>query len=113
MTKYSRGDIVLVNFIFADESGTKRRPAFIVSTNRYNSGRDEAVAGAITSRTERLLFGDHLIINWQKAGLLYPSVATGIIQTVKQGMIARKLGFMPSIDMELINDKMRLALGLA
>ena len=85
MTAYSRGDIVLVNFTFADESGVKRRPAIIVSSEAYNNGRDEAIIAAITSRTDRVLLGDHLIVDWQGAGLLFPSVVTGIIRTIKQG----------------------------
>ncbi|MCX6008470.1 MAG: type II toxin-antitoxin system PemK/MazF family toxin [Chloroflexi bacterium] len=67
MTVYSRGDVVLVNFTFADESGVKRRPAIIVSSEAYNNGRDEAIIAAITSRTDRVLLGDHLIADWQGA----------------------------------------------
>jgi len=48
------------------------------------------------------LVGDHLINDWEGAGLLFPSVATGIIMTIKQGMIARKLGTMPLPDMKRI-----------
>jgi mRNA interferase MazF len=112
MTEYSRGDVVLVSFIFSDEIGVKRRPAVIVSSDAYHQGRKEAIIAAITSNVDRILVGDHLIEDWQKAGLLYPSVATGIIRTIKQGMIARKLGAMPSPDMEAINDQLRSALGL-
>lgn len=113
MTACSRGDVVLISFIFADETGVKRRPAVIISSDAFHSGRDEAIIAAITSRTDRVLIGDHLINDWQDAGLLFPSVATSIIRTIKQGMIARILGSMPSPDMEIINDKMRLVLGLA
>ena len=49
----------------------------------------EAIIAAITSQTERVLIGDHLIRDWRGAGLLFPSVATGIIRTIKQGMIAQ------------------------
>ncbi len=113
MTACSRGDVVLINFIFADETGVKRRPAVVISSYAFHNGRDEAIIAAITSQTDRLLVGDHRINDWQDAGLLFPSVATSIIRTVKQGMIARKLGSMPPSDMEIINDKMRLVLGLA
>ena len=113
MTAYSRGDIVLVNFTFADESGVKRRPAIIVSSEAYNNGRDEAIIAAITSRTERVLVGDHLIADWQGAGLLFPSVVTGIIRTIKQSMIDRKLGSMTLPDMNAVDSKLRLILGLS
>jgi mRNA interferase MazF len=113
MTVCNRGDVVLISFIFADETGVKRRPAVVISSDAFHSGRDEAIIAAVTSRTDRVLMGDHVINDWQGAGLLFPSVATSIIRTVKQGMIARRLGSMPASDMEIINDKMRMILGLA
>jgi len=113
MTECNRGDVVLISFIFSDETGVRRRPAMIISSNVFHSGRDEAIIAAITSRTDRALVGDHRINDWLGAGLLFPSVATSVIRTVKQSMIARRLGSMPSPDMEIINNKMRLVLGLA
>ena len=100
MTECSRGDVVLVSFVFTDESGERRRPAVIVSSDAYHQSRQEAIIAAITSRTDRILAGDHLISDWQGAGLLFPSVATGIIRTIKQGIIAKKLGTMPRLDMQ-------------
>jgi mRNA interferase MazF len=112
MTKYSRGDVVLVNFIFTDETGVRRRPSVIISSDAYHRGRGEAIIAAITGRTDRILVGDHLISDWRGAGLLLPSVATGIIRTIKQDMIARKLGAMPGADMEAIDSSLRLSLRL-
>jgi len=112
MTEYNRGDVVLVSFVFPDETGVKRRPAVIVSSDAYHRGRQEAIIAAITSRTDRILVGDHPVTEWQEAGLLFPSVATGIIRTIKQGMIARQLGVMPKADMEAIDSGLRLILGL-
>jgi len=112
MTEYSRGDIVLVSFVFADETGIKRRPAVIISSNIYHQQRQEAIVSAITSRVDRILVGDYLISGWREVGLLFPSVATGIIRTIKQGMIAQKLGAMPQPDMEAMNSKLRVALAL-
>ena len=112
MTEYSRGDVVLVSFIFTDETGVKRRPAVIISSDAYHTGRDEAIIAAITSRTDRVLVGDHLIADWQGAGLLFPSVATSIIRTIKQDMIKKRLGSLPTQDMGAVDSKLKLALGL-
>jgi mRNA interferase MazF len=112
MTNYSRGDVVLVSFVFADETGVKRRPAVIVSSDAYHAGRDEVIIAAITSRTDRALVGDHLITDWQGAGLLFPSVATTIIRTIKQDMISRRLGSMRTQDMGAVDSQLKLALGL-
>ena len=112
MTDCEQGDVVLVRFVFSDESGTKRRPAVVVSTKDYHQGRQEAIVAAITSNVDRLLVGDHLIAGWQEAGLLFPSVVTGIIRTIKQTMIERRLGSMPEADMAAIRRQLQYTLGL-
>jgi len=111
-TEYSRGDTVLVNFVFSDETGARQRPAVIVSSDAYHQGRQEIIIAAVTSRTDRILIGDHIIKDWEGAGLLFPSVVTAIIRTIKQGMVTRKLGIMPKADMEAINDNLRVVLDL-
>jgi len=102
----------LVGFVFSDESGKKVRPAVVISSTAYHRARQEAVVAAITSNVRRRLFGDHAIANWKEAGLLFPSVATGILRTIKQAMIERKLGAMLKRDMEAIERELRRALGL-
>ena len=111
-TDYHQGDVVLVRFVYSDESGAKRRPVVILSTDEYHQGRQETIIAAITSNVQRLLAGDHLVAGWQKAGLLFPSVTTGIIRTVKQAMIERRLGRMPAEDMRAIQENMKRILGL-
>jgi len=95
MTSCSRGDVVLVKFVFADEKGAKQRPGLIVSIDRYHQGRREMILAAITSNIGRLLVGDYKIKGWRESGLLYPSIVTGIVRTIKQDMIAGKLGELP------------------
>lgn len=112
MTDLSRGDVVLVNFQFSDESGMKQRPALVLSTERYQQNRKEVVVAAITSNVRRLLTGDHKMRAWREAGLLYPSVVTGIIRTVKQDMIGRRLGMIATTDLEAVTRKLREVLAL-
>ena len=112
MTACERGEVVLVRFVFADGKGAKRRPALIVSSDEYHRGRQEAIIAAVTSNVARQLVGDHLIAGWREAGLLFPSVSTGVIRTIKQGMVERRLGTMPPGDLEAIGEKLRQALAL-
>ena len=112
MTGCKRGDVVLIRFIFSGETGERQRPAVIVSSDAYHQSRQEAIIAAITTRTDRMLVGNHLISDWQEAGLLFPSVATGIVRTIKRGMIAKKLGIMPLPDMKRIEGNLRDALGV-
>jgi mRNA interferase MazF len=112
MIGYKRGDVVLVRFVFSDESGAKRRPAVIISTNDYHQSRQEMIIAAITSNVDRLLAGDYRIANWEAAGLLFPSIATAIIRTIKHSMVERRLGVMLPTDMQAIEKKLREVLGL-
>ncbi len=112
MTAYSRGDVVLVGFVFADESGRKLRPSVIISSPAYHRARQEIVVAAVSSNVKRRLFGEHLIGDWKGAGLLFPSVVTGIIRTIKQTMLDRKLGSLARSDLEGVERELRRCLGL-
>jgi mRNA-degrading endonuclease toxin of MazEF toxin-antitoxin module len=113
MTTYSRGDVVLVGFVFADESGKKLRPALVISSPAYQRGRQEMIIAAITSNVKRRLLGDHLIADWRAAGLLFPSLVTAILRTVKQTMIHRKLGSMARTDLQAVDRELRRCLVLS
>jgi mRNA interferase MazF len=67
---------------------------------------------AITSRIDRILIGDHLIADWQIAGLLFPSVVTAVVRTIKQDMVNKKLGSLSIQDSSEADKKLKLALGL-
>ncbi len=110
--EYSRGDVVLVSFMFSEETGAKRRPAVLLTSEAYQRGRQEVIAAAITSNTDRMFVGDFLIDDWQDAGLIHPSVATGVIRTIKQGMINRVLGSLSRRDMDAVDYYLKLNLDL-
>lgn len=50
MTVYDFGDVVLMPFPFTDQTGTKKRPAGVVSSSAYNAARRDLVVMAITSQ---------------------------------------------------------------
>ncbi len=112
MTSVSRGAIVLVRFVFADERGVKQRPGLIVSTDRYHQGRREAILAAITSNVTRRLIGDYRIKAWKESGLVAPSIVTGILRTIKQDMISSELGVLPASELASVEDTLRTILAL-
>ncbi len=61
MTAYRRGDVVLVSFVFLEETGKKLRPALVVSSEGYHRGRQEVIVAAISSNVRRRLFGDQIV----------------------------------------------------
>jgi len=102
-----------VNFVFADESGVKRRPVVVVSTADYHQGQHEADVSAVTSNTGRVLIGDYLIADWESVGLVYPSMCTGIVRTINQSPIEHRLCSVSPRDLAAIEGNLKLILGLA
>lgn len=111
MTNYRQGNIVLVDFGFSEETGTKRRPALIISSENYNKSRQEVIVAAITSNVERELFADAKIEQWKEAGLIRPSKVSGVIRTIKGRMIIRKLGVLAEQDFQNVQNNLGRALG--
>ncbi len=111
-TSYTRGNVVLVEFAFSDESGAKLRPALVVSSERYHRTRQEVIVAAITGNVGRRLFGDRLIEQWPGAGLRRPSVATGILRTVTVPMIRHRIGTLQRDDLAAVDQALRGSLGL-
>lgn len=112
MTTCNRGNVVLVKFVFADEKGVKQRPGLVVSSASYHRGRREVIIAAITSQVGRALVGDHRLEQWREAGLPLPSTVTGIIRTIKQEMIVRKIGDLPAPELAAVEARMRSSLAL-
>jgi len=83
-----------------------------VSTDRYHEGRRETILAAITSNVGRLLAGDYKIRAWRESGLPYPSIVTGIIRTIKQDMIAGKMGELTASELHSVENKLREILAL-
>jgi len=112
MTSYKRTNVVLVDFRFSEGIGTKKRPALIISSDHYHKSRQEVIIAAITSNIRRVLFGGTKIDKWKGAGLLFPSLVTGIIRTIKSNMIVRKLGVLSKEDFQRVQRNLEKVLGV-
>ena len=104
MTTYNKGEVYLADVIFTDGSEIKKRPVVIVSGKEYNNKRDEIIVSAITSNIIRKIYGDIPIKNWSEAGLLYPSVATGLLFTIKKDLLGKRLGNLSDVDLIDLNN---------
>ena len=111
-TAYSFGDVVLVPFPFTDQSGTKKRPAVVVSSAAYNGARRDLVLMAVTSQVRAATgVGEVLISGWKMAGLLKSSVIKPVLTTVEKGLILRTLGQLNAADQSSLRGALRLILG--
>jgi mRNA interferase MazF len=113
MTSSSRGDVVLVPFMFSDRPVVKRRPAIVISSPEYHSSRQDVIVAAVTSNVARgPLVGDHHLAQWRAAGLPKASVVTGILRTIKRTMIVRTLGTLAEGDLRSVDLALARALSL-
>jgi len=112
MTSYDFGDVVLVPFPFTDQRGNKKRPAVIASSAAYNASRLDLILMAITSHVRTTTaFGEFVISEWQKAGLLKASVIKPVLATVERRLILRRLGRLEQIDRTSLRQTLHVILG--
>ena len=99
------GDVVLVPFPFTDQSGTKKRPAVIISSRGYNTYRRDVVIMAITSQVRTPLgFGETMVADWQGAGLIKVSVLKPVFTTIEQGLVLRVMGHLSAADVKTLRE---------
>ena len=94
-----QGDIVLIRFPFTNFSGDKKRPALVISSDRYNERGSDTIVLSITSKIpDRPRRDDYeLSENDQNfAGLNRRSIVKlGKIATVNQNIILKRIGRLP------------------
>ena len=111
-TNYSFGDIVLVPFPFTDQTTTKKRPAVVVSSASYNAARPDLILMAVSSQMRATAtLGEVVIVDWQKAGLLKPSVVKPVLTTIEKGLVLRQLGQLEQEDHHALQNALRTILG--
>jgi mRNA interferase MazF len=111
-TAYSFGDVVLVPFPFSDQTGTKKRPAVVVSSAEYQAQRRDLVIMAITSQIRsRLAFGEFTVAEWRKAGLIMPSAVKPVLTTIEKRLVLKKLGQLQLVDVKALRSSLDQILG--
>jgi mRNA interferase MazF len=109
---YSLGDIVLVPFPFTDQTGTKKRPAVVVSSAAYHRERVDLVVMAVTSHVRpKLGYGEVALASWRKAGLLKASVVKPVLTTIERRLVLRRLGRLGEEDRAALRAALRGLLG--
>ncbi len=99
------GTVVVVNF--QGVTGTKRRPAVIISTPEYNNERPDIIVALITSQISKATASsDHILDDWATAGLDKPSAVRTFIQTYPASG-ARTIGFLTDSDWTNVRQRLR------
>ena len=89
---YSKWEIVLVPFPFTNLTTSKRRPALIISPNKYNTGADIVIAFITSKMDLAYRIGDYKIKEWENAKLPKPSMIRMKFATIDKAIILKKIG---------------------
>jgi len=104
-SRFSFGDVVLVPFPFTDQSGTKKRPAVVVSSHGCNTNRRDIVIMAKTSQVRTPLgFGEAMLADWHGAGLIKASVLQSVFTTIEQGLVLRVMGHLSAANIKSLRE---------
>ncbi|WP_425392544.1 type II toxin-antitoxin system PemK/MazF family toxin [Ekhidna sp.] len=104
---YNQWDILLVPFPFTDLSSQKKRPALVVSHDKYNAEGD-VIIGFITSQLSgNPKIGDYLIEEWEEAGLPKPSKIRMKLATLSDEIVIKKIGKMTPKDVTYFHEVLK------
>jgi len=93
MINFSKYDVVVVKFPFASSIKYKARPAVIISSELYNNNkRGTLLILAISSSKENRLNFESDVLDWERVGLLKPSIFKASVATIEKEFVITKLG---------------------
>ena len=110
MPSYSRGEIVLLRYPFADLTGAKVRPAIVV--NGPHASQDIIIV-PLTSRTTNLLVGEFILSDHHGAGLSIPTAVKRGLHTVQENQVIAKVGNLRVFDLDQVDRSIKFWLGYA
>lgn len=115
-TTYRRGQVVVVNVPYSDQSGAKPRPALVVSAEGFHRNLPDLIVCPVSSQPkyyERPGPGDRPLRHWQAVGLRHPStVRVSNIVAVDKRIVTRVLGSIEAKDLAAVTKDLRHAFGL-
>ena len=105
------GDVVLITFEFLDQTGSKLRPAVVVSQRSYNEHWDRFIFAPI-SGSPGSIEGAIEIQDIAEARLNRRSYCHGILFTAENNKIQRTLGKLSTRDMDTVRKMIRETLAI-
>ena len=95
-------DVVAVPFPFTDRDATKRRPALVISNEKFNQQHNQIVLAMITTATDNIWPSDVTLTNWQKAGLKLACQLRLKLFTLDQNLILKAIGHLSPKDIKSV-----------
>lgn len=117
MTTFKRGHVIVVSVPFSNQSGSKPRPALVISAEAFHRDLPDVIICPISSQPRfyrRPRPGDFPLRGWRAVGLRHPStVRVSKLLSVDKQIIKRDLGPLSHEDLARVETGLRRALGLA
>ena len=117
--KVHRGDVVLIDHPFSDAAGSKVRPVLVVQADTRNAMLTNTVVAMITKNTSRVGMDPTQVLidistsDGALSGLnLTSAVTCGNLFTLHEDLVRRKIGDLPALLMQHVNDSLKAALEL-
>ena len=113
-----RGDIVIVEILFTDVAGGKKRPAVVVQNDIYNRSIRKTVVAIFTGNLRRQGDPSHLFVDpktpeGNSSGLTGQSLAScNNLFTVEQARIEQVIGHLSDVLKQKLDDCLKAALGI-
>jgi mRNA interferase MazF len=95
-------DVVAVPFPFTDRDASKRRPALVVSSERFNQQHKQLVLAMITSATDNAWPSDVSFADWKEAGLKVACHFRLKLFTLDQALVLKVIGHLSSQDIKSV-----------
>lgn len=99
---YEPFSIVAVPFPFTDKAKSKKRPALVISTEKFQKETGHASLLMITTAEHSEWFGDFLITDLEKTGLPVESFVRQKIFTIDLRLIEKSIGRLSKKDMDAV-----------
>ncbi len=109
MSNYSKGEVILVRYPFSNLSGSKIRPAIVVSIPHIS---EDIFIVPLTSKTTSLLPGEFVLNHWSKAGLNILTAVKRGLYTVHQNLIVKSIGKLSDTDAKNLEQSLHAWLGI-
>jgi mRNA interferase MazF len=114
-----RGDVVMVDWVYSDRTGSKKRPALVVQADAYNTTLDDTILALISSSARRRVGAptqleiDISTADGQQTGLSIDSVVQcENLVTVDRQLIYRIRGRLSAALMQKVDNCLKAALAL-
>jgi mRNA interferase MazF len=110
-----RGDVVIIDFPYSDQTGSKVRPSLVVQSDKLNSIRDDTILAIITSMSSGRPDTEILIkvTDEPDSGLRFDSfLQCDTLVTLDQSLVVDVIGSLSALMMRNVNQCLKTALAV-